>query len=166
METQVQNLFLLEDNPLSSNRIVDFLERKFSNYLAISTFDNGNDLLKSVNVETAIVILDYDLKGEKADLILEQIKKINQNTEVIILSSDDDIATAIDAYRKGARSFVSKNRKTFTRIQSIISSIVYYPAAILERFFGLKQLLAIFIVEIIYIGIVVFVGFQILNNLK
>lgn len=163
METHIQNLFLLEDNPFSSNRIIAFLEKKFPNSLTISTFDNGNDLLKVVNTETAIVILDYDLKGEKADLILQQIKKINANTEVIILSSDEDIATAIDAYRKGARSFVSKNKNTFSRIQSIISSIVYYPAAIIQRFFGLKELLAIFIVEILYIAIVVIIGFEILK---
>lgn len=163
METLVQNLYLLEDNPTSSNRIVAFLEKKFSKSLSISTFDNGDDLLKSVNTETAIVILDYDLKGEQADLILQQIKEININTEIIILSSDDDIATAIDAYRKGARSFVHKNKNTFSRIQSIISNIIYYPVKIIQRFLGFKELVAIFIVEILYIGIVVFIGFQILK---
>lgn len=163
METKAQNLFLLYDNLLSSNRIVDFLKKKFSNSLLISTFDNGNELLKSVDADTEIVLLDYDLESEKADLILQQIKKRNQNTKVIILSSDDDIATAIDAYRKGAKSFIPKNKNTFTRIQSVISSIVYYPAAIIQSYFGLKELLAIFIVEIIYIGIVVFIGFLILK---
>ena len=163
METQNQNLFLLEDNALSSARIVAFLEKKFTNSLSISTFDNGDDLLKSVDKNTSIVILDYDLRGEKGDLILQKIKKINSNTEVIILSSDDDIGIAIDAYRKGARSFVSKNKNTFPRIQAIISSVVYYPASVIQRFLGLNELLAIFIVEVFYIGIVVFIGFQLLR---
>ena len=102
------------------------------------------------------------MKGENGTIILQQIKKINANTEVIIFSSDDNVATAIDAYRKGAKSFVSKNKNTFFRIQAIISSIVYYPAIIIQRFFGLKELLSIFIVEILYIIIFVLVGYQIL----
>jgi DNA-binding NarL/FixJ family response regulator len=163
MKIQNQNLFLLESNALSSARIVAFLEDKFPNSLKISTFDNGNDLLKSVDSETAIVILDYDLKGESGNLVLKQIKQINYNTEVIILASDDDLASAIDAYRKGARSYVSKNKNTFSRLQSILSSIVYYPASIVQRFLGINQLLAIFIVEVVYIGLVVFLGFKIFS---
>ena len=163
MQTLNQNLFLLEDNPLSSSRIVTFLERKFSSSLTISTFSVGEELLKAMDKNTTIVVLDYDLKGEKADQLLQQIKVINPNTEVIVLSSDDDIATAIDAYRKGARSFVSKNKNTFSRIQSIVSNIIYYPVAYIKRFFGIKELVAIFIIEVIYIGLVVIVGFQILK---
>ena len=162
METQKQNLFLLEDNSTSSARIAAFLEKKYKDYLSITTFDNVNDLLKSINLDTVIVLLDDDLKGENGTIILQQIKKINANTEVIIFSSDDNVATAIDAYRKGAKSFVSKNKNTFFRIQTIISSIVYYPAIIIQRFFGLKELLSIFIVEILYIIIFVLVGYQIL----
>ncbi len=163
MKTQNQNLFLLETNALSAARISDFLEKKFPNSLNISVFNDGNQLLQSVNSDTAIAILDYDLKEEDGDKILKQIKQINPNTEVIILSSDDDVGNAIEAYRKGARSYVSKNKNTFTRLQSIISSIVYYPAEIVQKFFGLNQLLAIFIVEVIYVGIIVFIGFKLLS---
>lgn len=163
MDIQNQNLFLLENNDLSAARIVAFLEKKFSNSLNITTFNNGSDLIKSIDKNTSIVILDYDLIGEKGDLILMQIKKINPNIEVIILSSDEDIATAIDAFRKGARSFLPKNKNTFSRIQNIVAGIVYYPAAIISKFFGITELVAIFVVEILYIGIVVFVGFQILK---
>ena len=98
MDIQNQNLFLLENNDLSAARIVAFLEKKFSNSLNITTFNNGSDLIKSIDKNTSIVILDYDLIGEKGDLILMEIKKINPNIEVIILSSDEDIATAIDAF--------------------------------------------------------------------
>ncbi len=164
METTAQNLFLLEDNPLTSNRIVNFLEQKFGNSLTISTFTNGNQLLKSINHNTKIVVLDYDLKRENSDQLVHQIREKNSNTQVIVLSSDADIATAIDAYLKGARSFVFKNKNSFKRIQSIISNIIYYPVAIIKRFFGLKELLAIFIVEILYIGIVVIIGFQIFKK--
>jgi DNA-binding NarL/FixJ family response regulator len=163
MQSKTQNLFLLEDNPLSSNRIANFLEKKFPNSLVISSFASGDALLRAIDQNTTIVVLDYDLKAESANQLLKQIKSKNPQTEVIVLSSDDAVATAIDAYRKGARSFVSKNKNTFSRLQTIVSNIVYFPVAYIKRFFGLKELVAIFIVEIIYIGLVVVIGFQILK---
>lgn len=108
METQIQNLFLLEDNELSSNRIVAFLENRFRNSLKISTFINGETLLEKIDGNTAIVILDYDLKGEKADVLVLEIRKTNPKTEIIILSADEDIAIAIDAFRNGAKRVIIK----------------------------------------------------------
>jgi DNA-binding NarL/FixJ family response regulator len=163
MKTQIQNLFLLEANPLTSNRIVAFLNNKFPNSLKISTFENGDDLLKFMNKDISIVILDYDIKEAKTNVILQKIKKINAQTEVIVLSSDEDIANSIESYRKGANNFVAKNGNALNKIQFIISKIIYYPAAIIQRYFGFKELVAIFIVELLYIILFVLVGFQILQ---
>jgi DNA-binding NarL/FixJ family response regulator len=164
MESFKQNLFLLEENLLSTKRMVAFLEKKFPDSLIISTFANGVDLLNAINLETKIVVLDYDLKGKRTDILLKQIKKINPNTEIIVLSKDDDIEIAINAYRHGARIFIPKNKNRFIRIKSIIVNILFFPVTIIKHYFGLKQFLAIFIIEILYIGLFVFVGYKILNG--
>ena len=163
MQTTSQNLFLLESNPLSSNRIVNFLEKKFANALSISTFVNGETLLKKVNADTAIIIIDYDLKGAKADALLLEIKKINANTEIIILSSDDDIAKAIDVFRKGAKSFIVKGEKAPRELFSVIYKILNYPVKILVEQFGINKILAIFIAYFFIIGIVVYIGMILLK---
>ena len=163
METQKQNLYILEENTLSSASLMNFLNKKFNQSLNISIYIDGESLLKKIDTETAIVILDYDLKGERTDKLLLDIKKINSDTEVIVLSSNEEIGTAIDAYRKGARSFVLKGKNDLKRIQSIVYRIIYYPVKIIQNFFGFKELVAIFIVEVLYIGIVVLVGFQVLK---
>jgi DNA-binding NarL/FixJ family response regulator len=100
MKTQSHNLLLLEDNKLSSNRIVSFLERRFPNSLLISTFQTSEELLKAINKDSTIVVLDYDLKGEKSELLVREIKIINPKTEVIVLATDNDIAEAIETYKK------------------------------------------------------------------
>lgn len=163
MQTLNQNLFLLEDNPLSSNRIVNFLEKRFSNSLTISTFINGENLLKKVDADTAIAILDYDLKGEKADVLVLEIKKINPKTEIIILSSDDDIGIAIDAFRNGAKSVIIKGEQSKRELFLTVYKILNYPVKILVEQFGINKILAIFIAYFIIIGIVVFIGMNLLK---
>ncbi|WP_394758500.1 response regulator [Flavobacterium sp.] len=163
METQTQNLFLLEDNPLSSNRIVAFLENRFKNSLRISIFDNSETLLNKVDANTAIAILDYDLKGEKADVLVLEIKKINPKTEVIILSSDEDIGIAIDAFRNGAKSFIIKGEQSKRELFLVIYKILNYPVKILTERFGINKILAIFVSYFIIIGIVVYIGMRLLN---
>jgi len=161
METITQNLFIVEENPLTATNLQNFLKKRFTDTLIISTFNNGQSVLDKIDDNTAIVILDYDLRGERADKLLIDIKNKNPNTEVIILSSDDEIGTAIDAYRNGAKGFVRKNKNQLQRIQSIVYKIVYYPVEITKRFFGLKEIFAIYIVEVLYIGLVVFIGMMI-----
>ncbi|WP_310558432.1 response regulator [Flavobacterium sp.] len=162
MQTQNQNLFLLEDDPWSSNRIVNFLEKRFSNSLTISAVINRETLLNKIDANTAIVILDYDLKGEKADLLVLEIKKINSNTEVIILSSDEDIGIAIDALRNGAKSVIIKGEQSKRELFLVIYKILNYPVRILVERFGINKILAIFIAYFIIIGIVVFIGMNLL----
>lgn len=164
MEEQKQNLYILEDNSLSSASLKNFLNKRFNQTLNISIFIDGESLLKKIDAETAIVILDYDLKGERAEKLVLDIKLININTEVIVLSSDDEIGTAIDAFRKGAKSYVLKGKGDLKRIHSIVYRIMYYPVKIMQRFFGFKELVAIFIVEALCIGLVVFIGMTLLNQ--
>ncbi|WP_395057063.1 response regulator [Flavobacterium sp.] len=163
METQIQNLFLLEDNPLSSNRIVAFLENRFKNSLRISTFTNGETLLEEIDGNTTIVILDYDLKGEKADVLILEIRKTNPKTEIIILSADEDIAIAIDAFRNGAKSFIIKGEQSKRQLFLVIYKILNYPVRILTERFAINKILAIFIAYFIIIGIVVYIGMSLLN---
>ena len=160
METYTQNLFIVEDNPTIASNLMNFLKTRFNQTLNITTFMDGESVLRNIDNQTAIVILDYDLRGERADRLLLDIKRINPNTEVIVYSSDEEIGTAIEAYRNGARKFVRKGRHGLRRIFSVIHKILYYPVEVTRRFFGLDQLFAIFVVEVLYIGIVVYIGLR------
>jgi len=160
MEIINQNLYIVEENPLTASNLQNFLKKRFKDTLTISTFIDGQSVLEKIDLNTSIVILDYDLKGERADKLLIDIKNRNPNTEVIILSSDTEIGTAIDAYRFGAKGFIRKDSNQLKRILSVIYKVLYYPVEVTKRFFGLQELFAIFVVEVVYIGLVVFIGMK------
>ncbi|WP_395075785.1 response regulator [Flavobacterium sp.] len=163
MTHTVQNLYILEDDVFTSNQIADFLENKFPNSLKITTFIDAQAMLKSIDYNTDIVIIDYDLKGEKANILLSDIKKISSKTEVIILSSKEDIAEAIAALRSGAKKYVIKGENSQREVFSLVYRILNYPVRILLERFKISKILAIFISYFIIIGVVVYIGMRFLK---
>jgi DNA-binding NtrC family response regulator len=157
-----KNLFIVEDNLATAKELQQFLENKFGNDLIISIFMDGDSVLKSVDKNTRIVILDYDLRGEKANELLKAIKRLNSKTEVIILSSNEDIATAIDSFRKGANHYIIKGEKAPRKIFSLVYRALNYPVRILVERFKVSKILAIFLTYFVFIGIIVYLGMQLL----
>lgn len=157
-----QNLFIVDDNPSVARELQKFLTNRFGLELTISIFIDGESLLKKIDANTKIVILDYDLKGEKGDQLLKSIKKINPKIEVIILSSNEDIGTAIDAFRKGAKNYIIKGENAPRKIFSLVYKIINYPVRILVERFGINKILAIFLTYFVFIGILVYIGMQLL----
>ncbi|MGZ4034358.1 MAG: response regulator [Bacteroidia bacterium] len=155
METQGTNLFIVDDNPTVASDLKNYLKNRFGNGIHISTFYDGDSCLKKVDKNTNIVILDYFLNGKNGNEVLKMIKKINPKTEVIMLSGNEDIAVAIEAFRKGATDFVIKGPGAWKKITKIVSYIVTAPIRILVREFGVSKFMAIFLMTFITMGIVV-----------
>ena len=103
METQGINLFIVDDNKLLVAELKHYLKKKFGIGINILTFNDGESCLKLVDKNTHIVILDYFMEGKNGLEVLKLIKAINQKTEVIMLSSNVDIALAIETFKNGAK---------------------------------------------------------------
>lgn len=164
MEMQQQNVYILEDNTLPAIMLKNFLQKKFKDTFNISIFTDGASLVQKVDGSTAIAIIDYELKGKQVDELILKIKRINANTKVIALASDEEIAAAIADHRKDIKNVVVKGKGELKRIHTIVLTMLYYPVKIIQRFFGFQELAAIFIVEILFVGIVVILGFEFLRN--
>lgn len=156
MNTAGTNLFIVDDNPLMVLGLKNYLEHRFGTSINIFTFGTGKSALEKVDGDTGIVILDYYLDGENGNDVLKSIKKINPNTEVIMLTSNEDIATAIESFRKGATDYVVKGDKAWKKISSLVYGIVTYPIRLLVREFGVSKFLAIFVLTFITMGVAVF----------
>lgn len=155
MDNNHHRLFIIDDNPLLVADLRIYLESVFGETLTISTFNSGESALKKVDKETHIVILDYHLPGENGNEILKSIKAINPKAEVIMLTSNEDIKTAIDAFRNGVTDYVIKGAKAEKKIQSLIYRILSYPIHVLTREFGISKYVAIFALIFISIGLFV-----------
>jgi len=158
MKTQQTNLFIVDDDELMVTALKQHLSKKFGEGIQISTFNDGDSCLQKVNKDTDIVILDYFMEGKNGLEVLKSIKSINPKTEVIMLSSNDDIALAVETFREGAKDYVIKGPGSWTTLVKGITYIVTEPIRIMVKEFGISKFMAIFIMIFITMGVIVSIG--------
>lgn len=123
-ETRV---FLVDDDPM----YLKALESSVSNgngSLVVNSFQTGEACLQNLKLDPDVVILDYYLNTEfpyawNGLSILKHIKRISPTTKVIMISSQDSLAVAIDCIEKGAFDYVAKSKSAFSRINRIVNNI-------------------------------------------
>ena len=160
MKTQGLNLLIIDDDPLVTSRLRNYLHKRFGVDLNITTYNRSADALKKIDKNTGIVILDTYLEGKSDDSVFKEIKRINPKTEVIMLTKHEDIGIAIDIYREGAIGFAVKGENSRKEISSIVYDLITYPIRILVKEFGISKYLAIFLLAFVSIGICVIVAMK------
>jgi DNA-binding NarL/FixJ family response regulator len=156
MKTQGINLFIVDDNKLLVTDLKYYLQSRFGLGVRISIFNDGESCLKKVNKDTDIVILDYYLEGKNGMEILKAIKLINIKTQVIMLSSNEDIGLAIESFRQGAKDYIVKGWGSLTKVARIVNYIITEPIRLMVKEFGVSRYMATFLVTFIAMGILVF----------
>ena len=155
MENQGMNLFIVDDNNLMVTTLKSYLQNRFGVGMNISTFNDGESCLKMVDKNTQIVILDYYMEGKNGLETLRCIKAINPKTEVIMLSSNEDMGVAIETFRAGANDFVIKGGGAWKKITKLVERIVTEPIRIMVREFGVSKFTAIFLLTFVTMAVVV-----------
>ncbi len=119
-------VFIVDDEPLLSEMLTDYLLSHHPN-LAITSFPTGEDCLKNLYENPAIVVLDYHLNSKEKDAangsdILKEIKRKNKAIPVIMLSSQESYMKAAQTIGFGAIHYVIKGEDAFDEIQKLIEA--------------------------------------------
>jgi DNA-binding NtrC family response regulator len=136
MEAQGTKLFIVDDNKLLVTNLKFYLENRFGDSIAISTFENGESCLKEISTDTNIIVLDYFMDGKNGLDTLKEIKKNNPKTKVIMLSNNEDIAIAIETFRAGAKDYLLKENDYLKRLTTIIGKLLKRPIHIIVKGFS------------------------------
>ena len=117
------NIFIIEDNAVFRMALKADIELTFPNKpIAIHSFETGESCMeKFKEIKPEVVILDYHLNSrnpEAADGIrmLDLFKSENSQSNVIILTSDDDLEIALKSFHHGAYDYVVKSETKFKKI--------------------------------------------------
>ncbi len=122
-------IFLVDDDPVYLKILeIQFLEHAD---LVIETFATGELCVASLVNKPDIIILDYHLDGVFLNAMngiqtLDEIKKIDSEIPVIMLSSQDKIEVAISCMHHEAHDYVVKSETAFVRLKKIITHIFSY----------------------------------------
>jgi DNA-binding NarL/FixJ family response regulator len=120
-------LFLVDDDALLLKSME--LEFKTNTDFEIETYATGELCIQNITKNPDVVILDYHLDGIDKHAMngidtLDQIKSINTEIAVIMLSSQDKIEVAINCMHHKAFDYVIKSETSFIRLQKNIENIL------------------------------------------
>jgi len=114
-------IFVVEDDPMYQ-RMVNYIMGLNPDH-EIHVFASGQECVKHLNLNPDIISLDFTLPDMTGEEVLQKIKSHNQDTEVIILSGQQDISTAVKLLKDGAYDYITKDDETKERLLHSLNNI-------------------------------------------
>lgn len=117
---QIQ-IFVVEDDPFYAKLITYTAELNPDH--VVHVFENGKDCLAHIHLKPTLVLLDYSLPDITGEEVLRSIKTYDSGIEVIIISSQESINTAISLLKHGAYDYITKDDETKDRLLNSINHV-------------------------------------------
>ncbi|HKZ38951.1 MAG TPA: sigma-54 dependent transcriptional regulator [Chryseolinea sp.] len=113
-------IFVVEDDPAYT---------KFLKYVLglnpdydVEFYTTGKDCVANLYKNPAIITLDYSLPDAGGEQILGQIRSHDPNINVIIVSAQEKIHTAVELLKSGAYDYIAKDHETKDRLLNSINN--------------------------------------------
>jgi DNA-binding NtrC family response regulator len=97
----------------------------------VKRFETPDKFFAALHESPQVVTLDYSLPDYDGAEVLAKIKEFNKNIQVLIISGQEDVATAINLLKNGAFDYIVKDDDTKDRLWNSIQH--------LHEINGLKQ---------------------------
>lgn len=115
------NIFVVEDNEWYNKLLVHTLS--LNPEYTVKSFFSGEDMMKQLTESIHVVTLDYRLPDTTGDVLLKKIKEASPNTEVIIISEQSDIETAVELLKLGAYDYLVKSEDIRDRLWNAVNNV-------------------------------------------
>ncbi len=114
-------IYILEDDTWYAEFLKHNLELNPDNQVTV--YNSGRELQKVLHTKPDVVCLDFGIPDIKGDELLKQIKSDFESIEVVIVSGQEDVSTAIDLLKKGAADYIVKDDDTNNRLWQAINNL-------------------------------------------
>ncbi len=121
MSEKAFKIFVVEDDEWYGRLLVHTLS--LNPDYEIKLFTTGKDCLANIHLSPDIVTLDYRLPDMKGLEVLKQIKEINDEIQIILISEQDDIEVVVTLLQTGAYDYIVKSRDIRERLLNTVNNI-------------------------------------------
>lgn len=113
-------IFVVEDDPAYTKFLKYVLE--LNPDYEVDFYTSGKDCLANLYKNPAVITLDYSLPDMPGEKVLSQIRSHDPNINVIIVSAQEKIHTAVELLKLGAYDYISKDHETKERLLNAINN--------------------------------------------
>ena len=165
MKNRPLNVFILNDDAHTAGKLRKYLRNKFNDNVRISLFFSSRSCLQMIDNHVDLVVVDDYLNGDKHTgtpgvEVLKEIKATHPTTEVIVLSSSEDVGLKIEALKSGARDYILNKRGAWHSIRVIVDQTIKQPIRYLVAEFGVKVFIMIFLGWFLLLGLIAWLALR------
>jgi DNA-binding NtrC family response regulator len=113
-------IFIVEDDTWYRNFLSYTLQLN-PDYEVVS-FENAKDCLNSLHQKPDLITIDYSLPGINGSDLIKKIKEIDDQVQLIVISGQEDINTAVNLLKLGVFDYIIKNEDTKTRLMNSVQN--------------------------------------------
>jgi len=114
-------IFIVEDDEWYSEFLIYHLT--LNPDYEVKKFNTAKDFLGALAENPNIVTLDYSLPDMTGSDVLKRIKDYNNDIQVLVISGQEDVNTAVELLKQGAYDYIVKNDDARNRILSVVNNI-------------------------------------------
>lgn len=107
-------VFILEDDTWYGSMLQHYLS--LNPEFEVRRFENSHDFFSSLHELPDVVTLDYSMPDMDGSEVLKRIREAHPSIQVIIISGQEDVRTAINLLRNGAFDYIVKDDDAKDRI--------------------------------------------------
>lgn len=137
-------LVVIDDDESTLNLIWKFLSKQSEKDITFSMFTSGDEALEFIDKhQVHIVITDIHLESSHGSDIISHCMALEKGLQIIGLSADQNMTTAIDCFNRGAKYLLEKpinKQKLSSAVDECIAFIDRWHENIKERVHSLDEI--------------------------
>jgi|GEM_PF-624334 len=125
-DERLKRVFIIEDNEMHS-MMLDYLLSKDESF-NITRFKSGEECIQKLNLKPDLIILDYSLPGMDGLETFKQIKKIDPDIPVVVVTENKSNSLATQFLARGAYDYILKEPNAFNRVKNSVEVVFVHLA--------------------------------------
>ena len=129
-ESNPVKIFVVEDDP-TYTKLLKYVFDLNPDYEPVF-FTNGKDLINQLHQRPEVVTLDYSLPDMSGEDVLMSIRDFDPSINVIVVSAQEKIGTAVNLLKMGAFDYIVKDQEAKDRILNSVHNAINKTSLIRE----------------------------------
>ncbi|HEV7231275.1 MAG TPA: hypothetical protein VGO45_08105 [Bacteroidia bacterium] len=165
MEDRILRVFIVDNNKKRALSLRRYLRRTFQKSLDVSVYFNEKSSLAVMNTTPHVIVLNFYLNdkeytGERGMNLLQVMKGRYPESQILLMSSDEAIAQAIQEARSGVPDYVIGGETRWYKLSLLLNRYITQPVRIFVAELGVPQFIRVFFFTFFVMGLLVFLALK------